>query len=197
LEHSIHPLPSSSSTSINTLKSITNTATTTSTSSLPSLKPLNNKLQSLHTHTGNTVDIQLVTKIKDLEESNRSVLKKYETLQQEYNDMQRNHKSMKEEYAELQMKYDNVSRDLSNMSSSNKEAMNDEILRLRVENETQRSIIKKTVEEKNIELDGMKRELQEKINSSTTVQNLKKMIQQKNEFIKEYRKKITELGGTV
>jgi len=165
-----------------------------STARLPSdLPPTTLRATTLKPVEGANVDARLVMQIKELQEANRSLLAKFDKLQSQCQSAEKEASALREKQAETQSALDAARKDLTNLQSSNHSAQQLEIERLRSELESLRA-------ESSSRVDGLKSELKElnetltsKVNNAPQYQQLKKLMNTKNEQLKEARARIKQL----
>lgn len=139
------------------------------------------------------VDIKLVTQIKDLQDSNRSLLVKFEKLQAQCSGALKENTELKEQNASLEGKLKEVSSDFNNLRSSNKSAQQTEIDSLRAELAALRESSGQQVAELKQELKTQSDTLNSKVNNAPQYQQLKKLMNTKNEQLKESRARVKTL----
>ena len=142
-----------------------------------------------------TVDVNLVTRIKDLEASNRTVLQRAETAEGKAAELATTNQQLNQQVQILTTQSTALQQDVEHLQTSNTSAQQLEIDKLRLELTTQRQATLDTLKQKEAEVQQAKAELQDKINRSQTVMNLKKMIQTKNEQMKELRTQLRDAGA--
>lgn len=142
-----------------------------------------------------TVDVNLVTRIKDLEASNRTVLQRAEAAESKAAELAIANQQLDQRVQTLTAQSTALQQDVEHLQTSNTSAQQLEIDKLRLELTTQRQATLDTLKQKEAEVQQAKAELQDKINKSQTVMNLKKMIQTKNEQMKELRTQLRDAGA--
>lgn len=139
------------------------------------------------------VDIKLVTQIKDLQDSNRSLLAKFEKLQAQCRTAESDASQMRERNDKAERELKQVSGDFANLRSSNKSAQQAEIDSLRAELAASKEAAAKQVADLKTELKTQADTLNSKVNNAPQYQQLKKLMNTKNEQLKESRARVKQL----
>lgn len=139
------------------------------------------------------VDIKLVTQIKDLQDSNRSLLAKFEKLQTQCRASESAASELRERNEKLEKELKQVSGDFANLRSSNKSAQQAEIDALRAELAATKDASAKQVADLKAELKSQADTLNSKVNNAPQYQQLKKLMNTKNEQLKESRARVKQL----
>lgn len=152
--------------------------------------PSRKKLDSL---AGQAVDIKLVQQVKELQDANKSLLAKFEQLQKQLSHVQKENSELKEKNSLLQDKFSDSNRDLENLKSNNKSAQQQEIDSLRSELTSAKEAAAAQVSELKAQMKALENDLNNKVNNSPQYQQLKKLMQTKNEQLKEARNRVKQL----
>jgi myosin heavy subunit len=139
------------------------------------------------------VDVKLVTQIKDLQDANRSLLAKFEKLSNQCRESQKECVELKGANSDLQDELRQTKGDLSNLKSSNKSAQQAEIESLRKELAQQKEEQAKQVADLKAELKAQGDTLNSKVNNAPQYQQLKKLMNTKNDQLKESRARVKQL----
>ena len=140
-----------------------------------------------------SVDVKLVTQIKELQDANRSLLAKFEKLQTQCADSLKEGTDLKERNERLSADLKQVSTDFANLRSSNKSAQQAEIDSLRAELAATKEASAAQVAELKLELKAQADTLNSKVNNAPQYQQLKKLMSTKNEQLKESRARVKTL----
>jgi len=139
------------------------------------------------------VDVRLVAQTKELQEANRSLLAKFEKLQAQAQASGKEASELREQLQAAQAEARTARNDLSNLTSSNKSAQQSEIEALRAELAAAKEAGAKQEAALRAELKAASDTLGAKVNSAPQYQQLKKLMNTKNEQLKEARAKVKEL----
>lgn len=139
------------------------------------------------------VDVKLVTQIKDLQDANRSLLSKFEKLQSQCQTAQKDADELRHAKENLESELRTVSADFSNLKSSNKSAQQAEIDSLRAELAAQKAAAAQQTADLKAELKAQADTLNSKVNNAPQYQQLKKLMNTKNEQLKEARARVKQL----
>jgi len=139
------------------------------------------------------VDVRLVAQTKELQEANRSLLAKFEKVQAQCQTATREADELKASLAAAQAEAKTARSDLANVSSSNKSAQQQEIESLRAELAAAKESAAKNEATFKAELKAQADTLASKVNNAPQYQQLKKLMNTKNEQLKEARAKVKEL----
>jgi leucine zipper transcription factor-like protein 1 len=135
-------------------------------------------------------DVKLVTKVKELEESNKSVLIRLEKVREQAQKAEKEIIELKDENAELARENSELKRDMKLMKDGNQFTVQEEIEKLReminqLKNEME--LKDKSYQE---ELKRSELSLLAKVNQSTQFQELKKLLLTRNQQLKELREQL-------
>lgn len=139
------------------------------------------------------VDIKLVTQIKDLQDSNRSLLAKFEKLQTQCRASEAQGSELRDRNEKLEKELKQVSGDFANLRSSNKSAQQAEIDSLRAELAASKDSSAKQIADLKAEMKAQADTLNSKVNNAPQYQQLKKLMNTKNEQLKESRARVKQL----
>lgn len=142
---------------------------------------------------GNVVDVKLVTQVKDLQEANKSLLAKFEKLQAQCAAALKEGSQLKERNAELESQLRDAQSDLSNLKASNRSAQQDEIESLRAQLAQHKEESAKQVADLKSEVKSAGDSLAAKVSASPQYAQLKKLMNTKNEQLKESRARVKQL----
>lgn len=154
--------------------------------------PESRRMNSLAPVAG-AVDVKQVMQIKDLENANRSLLAKFEKLQSQCQASQKECVELKERNDELTRELRQTSGDLSNLKSSNKSAQQAEIDSLRRELQAAKESSDQKIADLKAELKAQSETLNSKVNNAPQYQQLKKLMNTKNDQLKESRARVKQL----
>lgn len=139
------------------------------------------------------VDVKLVTQIKDLQDANRSLLAKFDKLSSQCRESLKEVVDLKQVRDELDINLHQARKDLSNLQSSNKSAQQSEIEQLRAELAALKESNQRQVDDLKAELKTQGETLNSKVNNAPQYQQLKKLMNTKNEQLKESRARVKQL----
>lgn len=139
------------------------------------------------------VDIKLVTQIKDLQDSNRSLLAKFEKLQTQCRAAEAQGSELRDRNEKVERELKQVSGDFANLRSSNKSAQQAEIDALRAELASTKESAAKQLADLKTEMKAQTETLNSKVNNAPQYQQLKKLMNTKNEQLKESRARVKQL----
>lgn len=139
------------------------------------------------------VDVKLVTQIKDLQDANRSLLAKFEKLQAQCQSSQKEAVELTETRDTLQEQLRTANSDLANLKSSNSSAQQAEIDSLRAELAATKAAAAKEAATLKADLKTQVDTLNGKVSNAPQYQQLKKLMNTKNDQLKESRARVKQL----
>jgi len=141
-----------------------------------------------------TVDVKLVTQIKDLEEANSRVQDRFSKLQEQHKASLAENSQLKEAKAELQKQIEQLRRDINSVKAGNISAQLAELDQLRKQSSQGDKAKQDAIDAMAKELKEKDVQLAAKVKETAQFRELTKTLQQKNEQIKELRKQLEAAG---
>jgi myosin heavy subunit len=139
------------------------------------------------------VDIRLVAQTKELQEANRSLLAKFEKVQSQCQNASREASELKDRLHDTEKALKTAQKDLSNLQSSNRSAQQLEIESLRSEVAASKESAARQLSDLKAELKSSSDAFAAKVNQAPQYLQLKKLMNTKNEQLKEARARVKVL----